>query len=294
MGSGELHGGCSKSSRSDPQSTVDRETVTNWQRRYQGSLVQDLSKGLSTVQFGDQIVLFGASLLLSVLPLIILLSALASSRVDDDISARLGLNREGAHVLDSLFTHSRAAFSLGILVSLLLAVAGTLMVARSLQTLYQRIFEQEAHRGWSNVLRCAVWVLVTAGMFFLDTVTSRPIRDLPAGRIFLGLANIAMLTVFFWWSIHFLLGGREPWRRVFPAALATGVFWVGLGAFASLYFSSTIVSDSHLYGAIGVVFTLVTWFIAMGAVVTLGAVTGHVWLSRRSHRGRVAPQKPGQ
>jgi membrane protein len=127
--------------------------------------------------------------------------------------------------------------------------------------------------------------VVTAGMLFLDTVTSRSIRDFTAGRIFLGLSNVVMLSVFFWWSIHFLLGGRVPWRSVFPAALATGIFWVGLGAFASLYFSSTVVSDSRLYGAIGVVFTLVTWFIAMGAVVTLGAVAGHVWLSRRSRRG---------
>jgi membrane protein len=205
--------------------------------------------------------------------------------VDDDISTRLGLGREGAHVIDTLFTQSHVAFSLGILVSLALSVAGTITVARSLQTLYQRIFEQPDLRGWSNVLRCFTWVVVTAGMLFLDTVTSRPIRDFPAGRILLGLSNIAMLTVFFWWSIRFLLGGREPWRHVFPAALATGVFWVGLGAFASLYFSSTVVSDSRLYGPIGVVFTLVTWFIAMGAVVALGAVAGHVWLRRRSQGG---------
>ena len=53
---------------------------------------------------------------------------------------------------------------------------------------------------------------------------------------------------------------------------------MGLGVFASDYFSSTVVSDSHLYGSIGVVFTLVTWFIAIGAVLALGAVAGVVWL----------------
>jgi membrane protein len=282
MNNGAPHEGHSSSSRTESSRPVEPGTSSWWRRRYEGSPAQDLINGLSTVQFGSQIILFGASLLLSVLPLIILLSALASSRVDDDISTRLGLDREGAHVVDSLFTQSHVAFSLGILVSLALSVAGTLTVARSLQTLYQRIFAQRELRGWSNVLRCSIWVAVTAGMLFLDTVTSRPIRDFPVGRIFLGLSNIVILTVFFWWSIHFLLGGREPWRHVFPAALATGVFWVGLGAFASLYFSSTVVSDSRLYGPIGVVFTLVTWFIAMGAVVALGAVAGHVWLSRRS------------
>jgi membrane protein len=59
---------------------------------------------------------------------------------------------------------------------------------------------------------------------------------------------------------------------------------MGLGVFASFYLSSTLVSDSRLYGEIGVVFTLVTWFMAMGAVITLGAVVGVVWERRRPRR----------
>ena len=94
--------------------------------------------------------------------------------------------------------------------------------------------------------------------------------------------------MFFWWSIHFLLGGRESWGRVLPAAVATGLFWIGLGVFAAFYFSSTIVSDSATYGSIGVTFTLVTWFVAMGAVLTLGAVVGAVWQRRRSGTARSA------
>ncbi len=66
--------------------------------------------------------------------------------------------------------------------------------------------------------------------------------------------------------------------------MTTAVFWMGLGVFASFYLSSTLVSDSRLYGKIGVVFTLVTWFIAIGAVITLGAVAGVVWQKRRSQR----------
>ena len=40
----------------------------------------------------------------------------------------------------------------------------------------------------------------------------------------------------------------------FSAPLAKGAFWVGLGAFESLCFCSTIASDGRLYGAIGVIF----------------------------------------
>jgi len=67
------------------QSKGSTGKATNWRQRYKGSAAQDLISGLGGIEFGDRIILFGAALLLSVLPLIILLSALASERVDDDI-----------------------------------------------------------------------------------------------------------------------------------------------------------------------------------------------------------------
>ena len=57
--------------------------------------------------------------------------------------------------------------------------------------------------------------------------------------------------------------------------------WVFLELFAAAYFASTIVSDSRTYGTIGVVFSLMTWFIAVGAVVVLGTALGATWRERR-------------
>jgi hypothetical protein len=112
-----------------------------WRDRYRRSSLQDVIKSLGDVEFGTWIVVFGASFLLSVLPLIILLSAFASDRVDDDISTRLGLSREGAHIIDALFTtSSHTGFSFGIIVSLVLSLAGTISVARTIQRLYQQVF----------------------------------------------------------------------------------------------------------------------------------------------------------
>jgi membrane protein len=264
-------------------------TFGRWRDRYQGSTAQDLIKGLNDAEFGNWIIQFGASFLLSVLPLIILLGAFANSRVDAKIAIRLGLNGKGTHIVESLFSSSHTGLNFGVVVALLLSLAGTIAVARSIQRLYQQIFGHPDVRGWSNVFRCLVWALAAATEVYVDAVISRPLRDLPAGRVFLGLGNLVIATALFWWGLHFLLHGRESWRRVFPAALATGVFWVGLGAFASFYFSSTLISDSHLYGTIGVVFTFITWFIAMGAVLTLGAVVGHVWVIRRTPSVNVEP-----
>ncbi len=169
-------------------------------------------------------------------------------------------------------------------VSLALSLAGTLAVARSVQAIYEGTFEQTHARGAWNLLRCFVWVAGLAGLLILDGEISRPLRNGPGGPLMLGLVDFILLTFFFWWSIHFLLTGKNSWTRVGPSAVVTAIFWMGLGLFASFYLSSTLVSDSRLYGKIGVVFTLVTWFIAIGAVITLGAVVGAVWQRRGSRR----------
>lgn len=233
------------------------------------------------MDFADRIIIFGSCLLLSVLPLIIVLSALASHRVEDDITRHLGLSAQGDQVVESLFKASVTSFNLAIFVSLLLSFAGTVAVARSVEVIYERAFDYPPLARAQGWLRCLVWVVVISGVLMADDAMDRALRN-DAGPVVFGLVEFALFTAFFWWSIYFLLGGRESWRRVGPAAIATGLFWMGLGVFAAFYFSSTIVGDSKTYGTIGVTFTLVTWFIAIGAVLTLGAVVGAVWQRRRA------------
>ena len=96
------------------------------------------------------------------------------------------------------------------------------------------------------------------------------------------IVTFAVMTPFFWWTMHFLLADRVPWRKLQLAAIATGAFYVGLGIFSKFYFSSTIISDSKTYGTIGAIFGIMTWFIAIGAVIILGAVSGAVWEDRRN------------
>ena len=255
--------------------------TAGWRARYQGSFAQDLVKALGAVDFGDQIIIFGASLLLSVLPLIIVLSAYASHRIQDDIARHLGLSAQGVRVVDGLFKASVTSFNLAVFVGLLLSFAGTIAVGRSVEMIYERAFGHRPLPHGQGWLRCTVWVVVTSGVLIADGAIDNALRR-DAGPVVFGLVEFVLFILFFWWSLHFLLAGRESWRAVLPAAIATALFWVGLGVFAAFYFSSTIVDDSKTYGTIGVTFTLVTWFIAVGAVIDLGAVVGAVWQRRRS------------
>jgi len=103
-----------------------------------------------------------------------------------------------------------------------------------------------------------------------------------AGPVGQGLVTYVGVTVFFWWTMYFLLAGRVSWRRLVRPAVLTALLWIGLELFSTVYFSSSIIDDSRLYGPIGVVFSLMVWFIAIGAVVVLGAAAGATWDQRKA------------
>src|SRR3984885_5625704 len=84
-----------------------------------------------------------------------------------------------------------------------------------------------------------------------------------------------------------LLAGRAAaMARANRPPLVTALLWIALALFSSISLSSSIVSDRKLYGTIGVVFTLLTWFILVAAVVVLGAALGAVWQHRRGQSSR--------
>jgi membrane protein len=263
-------------------------------------LAEAVVKGLGAVEFGDRIIIFGASMLLSVLPLIIVLSTFANHQVDDDISQHLGLSGHAAQVMDGLFRSSKSSVNIGLAIGLLLSLAGTIAVARSVQVIYERAFGVPHGRGTGYLLRSVVWVVFVTAAVISDAAIGRTVRDGPAGPLVLGLVEFGGFALFFWWSVHYLLGGRERWGQTLPVAIATTLYWIGLGVFAEFYFSATIASDSKTYGAIGVTFTLVTWFIAMGAVLTLGAVVGAAWQKQHdlhrhtAERGMAATTAPDE
>lgn len=251
--------------------------------RFEGSSAQTFLRRLGALDFVDSIMLFGAALLISVLPFVILLSSLANHRIDTDLSRHIGLDREGALIVGHLFRTSPAHSATAMVTALIFAVAGTMAVASSLQVIYERVFGQR-HRGWKDALRFATWAGVMFGFLVADSVVSDAIHTV-AGPVGQGLVTYVGVTAFFWWTMYFLLAGRVPWRQLGRPAILTALFWVGLELFSAVYFSSSIISDNRLYGTIGVVFSLMIWFIAIGAVVVLGAVAGATWNQRKGRSG---------
>jgi membrane protein len=236
---------------------------------------------LKALDFADQATLFGGGLLVSLLPFVILLGAFASQRIDDDIALRLGLDRQASGIVDHLFTSAPATLNAATATSLVFLTAGMLAVASSLQQIYEKVFRQH-HRGIRDLGRLSAWIVVLGVAVVAESVAERPVSAVAAGGWLAPLVTVAIMTPFFWWTMHFLLDGRVPWRTLLPSAVITGVLFGGLGVFSKFYFSDTIISDSKTYGSIGAIFGIMTWFIAIGAVIILGAVAGAAREDRKS------------
>jgi membrane protein len=96
----------------------------------------------------------------------------------------------------------------------------------------------------------------------------------------MNLVNIPAFIGFWWLTMWFLLAGRVDWRRLLPCAVATGAFWLGMLVVFHFIFSGMVISYDQKYGGIGVVFALMSFFIAIGVVITLGAAVGMMWHDR--------------
>ena len=175
--------------------------------------------------------------------------------------------------MDHLFTSAPASLNVATATSLVFLIAGMVAVASSLQQIYEKVFRQD-QRGIRDLYRLLTWIVVLGVVVVAETVAERPVSTVAAGGWLAPLVTIGIMTPFFWWTMRFLLAGRVPWRTLLPSAIITGVLYGGLGEFSKLYFSETIISDSKTYGTIGAIFGIMTWFIAIGAVIILGAVAG--------------------
>jgi membrane protein len=247
-------------------------------RKYAGSSAEHLWRRLDSMDFINRGLMVAATLLLCLFPFLIVANALAGQSAASGLARHLGLNKQAAADVGSLFTSSAATSSAVTGTAWVFFILGGIAAATAIQGLYERAFELDS-RGTRDVLRRLIWLAVLVGCSALAGWAGPWLRG-AGGPVLLGIIGLVVLTGFWWFTIWFLLGGRISWRDVFPSAVATAVFWLGMEAVFSVVFSGIVTSDDKKYGPIGVVFALMSWLIAIGVVIILGAVAGIVWRER--------------
>jgi membrane protein len=153
-----------------------------------------------------------------------------------------------------------------------------------LQAWYQKVFAQ-APGGWKSlVFGNVAWVAALFAYLSLSLGAGKALDS--AGPVIVALVQFALAILFWWLGPYVLLFGAVTWRALLPAALATTLFYAGLGAFAAVGFSSGVVTYQKTYGSVGTVMVILSFLIGLGVVVHLGALVGQMY----NERGRAGPR----
>jgi membrane protein len=246
-------------------------------KKYAGSWAEYLWHQLAAADFMNQAMLLAATLLLCAVPFFLVAAALTGRSAVSALTERLGLSPQAAADVGHLFASASATSNAVTGLSWVFFILAGIAAATALQRLYQRVFAQDP-RGPQDTLRAVIWLVLDAGWFTLNTSVAPWFRA--SAPVLWWIVNIAAVIGFWWFTMWFLLGGRVGWRRLYPCAVATGAFWLGMYAVFSVIFSGMVISYDQKYGPIGIVFGLMSFFIAIGVVITLGAAVGLMWQDR--------------
>lgn len=246
--------------------------------RYSKGAAGALFRRLGELDIINRAMLFAAVMLLCFFPFLIVVDALAGRSAVDGLTRHLGLNPHAASDVAALFASTTATSNAVTGIGSVLFVLGGIAAASAIQELYERAFQLKG-RGMKDVLRRLVWLGVLIGGTAFSGWAGPAVAS-AGGSVLLGLLGWIVLSLFWWFTAWFLLAGREPWRALLPTAIATSLFWIGMQVVFRFTFSGMVTSNHDKYGPIGVVLALMSWLIAIGVVIVLGAVVGIVWRER--------------
>jgi membrane protein len=235
---------------------------------------------LNAVDFMSSSMQFAALAVLCLFPFLVIVSAGTGHDLRKTVISRMGLDHQAARDLDTLISPgNHAVTSLSIFGGALI-VFGALGIASTLQTWYERVYEQPPPKRWwrqlgDRLLWLGGFIFYLASQEFVE----REIGDVGA-KVPVFIVSFVIAVVFYCWGIHVLLLGRIGWAELFPAGVATAICVTGLSIFSEILFSGQIVSSDNDYGPIGIVMILLSWLVGVAVCFHIGAVAGRAWNER--------------
>jgi membrane protein len=270
-----------------------RDRVRDTRTRYQASHVGRLQRRIVDVQLTKQALILAALAFMLMVPAMVTLAAVLPlghpGGTLDGFVQRLGLTPQAAHDLQQLFptttTVSGATTGLGLLLTVVLTVRWPLALQRG----YELLWDLPA-RGVRSLWRPLAWL---AGFLALVGTASAvtPFLDGGARLVLVLVVGTPLAVAWAWWTQYLLLAGRIAWSRLLPGAVVIGLGLVGMRVAAGLVLSPGITSHYRQYGPLGVVFVILSWFVAFGVVMLGGALVGHFVDEVLRHRHALAPPR---
>jgi membrane protein len=241
---------------------------------------------------------FAALAMLTVFPLLVVVaaaSALSRHGLARWVVYGMGLTGSSASAVVQVFATPGRVLGTTSFFSLLLVAVFGVTFAGSVQGGFERIWCLPAG-SWHKIWRQAVWLIVFIAYIYATATVGPLTHHASTATVSRVLVAVVLGVAFFWWGLHFLLGGRVSYLSALPGAVITVAFLAGLRAFSTLVFEPLIVTNAVTYGPLGTVLIVQSWLIGVGWVVYGGQLFGRwfddAWL-QASAGDRSGHRQPG-
>lgn len=256
---------------------VQKQTARGWLKRTSvGRTVARVIKAIIDIELADRAMTLAAQEFISVLPVIIAVGTISNlDPVADSMSEQLGIDPYSMGLttttVDAVTADAPTFATFGVFGLLMVILSGT-SFARALGRLYGRVWEiptLSVRRGWR-------WVAVLFAVAISVGLISGT-QHLTGVRWFdVPLAFGLELGIWFalWTAVPYLLtegrlAGRLLWATA--ALTAVGLALVRIGG--RIYLPLAADSAQRKFGALGLVFTTISWmFVLSGVIVAAAAI----------------------
>lgn len=243
-------------------------------RRVERSFAGRCVESFIELQGGDRAMAIASQAFTALIPLLILVTAVAPSAEEDRVARgiinRFDLGGDAAAAVEQLFAQPDNS-TVGSLSVVLLLFSGV-SLTRRLQRMYLIAWRLESVSGVRGSLNATLGLAVLLLEITLLSFVRTLLRGLPSDDA-LALVTSALAGVLLWTSIPWLLLDRRiPWRRLLVAGVLASTGVSVYGAATSLYMPRLMESYSERYGLFGVTLALVGWLLAVMIIVVVATV----------------------
>lgn len=222
----------------------------------------------------DRAMVIASQAFTALIPLLILVSALAPTGnrdvVSDALIRRFELGGSAASAVEQVFARPDAG-STGALSLVLLLFSGT-SLARRMQRMYLVAWRLEPVAGPWGSLNAAFGLSALLLEIALLYMMRSLVRELPFDWV-LGAPIAAGASLLLWTSVPWLLLDRRVhWRRLLPGGALAALCASLYGIATTIYMPGLMERYSAQYGLFGVTLALVGWLLSISFIVVAATV----------------------
>jgi membrane protein len=249
---------------------------------------------LATVVRDEQLTFLAAAIayyaFVSIIPLLLVALAVASAVAGEAVATQVltvvgeFLTPEATTLIEGALV-SGAGRSGATVAGLTVLLWSSLRVFRGLDIAFSRIYGHDTPVGLFEQVRDALLVLGAIGLGLGSTVflgAVLPLSDVPLAGYFGPLGLVVVLAVVFLPLYYVFPDSGVSVREAVPGALFAGGGWTLLSLGFSVYAAQA--GSFQLYGILGAVLLVLTWFYFGGLLVLLGAALNAVLAGRKDRQ----------